>query len=180
MPECMQVRSINNEIVYQDLVVLSYNLVKSIINGYRFSLVSFYLFTLFEFEYFVWCSISLKLLTSVANYLKSRILPKFDEGNWGFSFRDVFYFVMLNTEVCVVLQSDKSSATWDGLCFESQLIVCCSEYSMQLNASRIKVLQAQDDVISSMKEAASKELLTSNHHDHAYKNLLKDLIVQVS
>ncbi|ESW08336.1 hypothetical protein PHAVU_009G037400 [Phaseolus vulgaris] len=52
------------------------------------------------------------------------------------------------------------------------------EYSMQLNASRIKVLQAQDDVISSMKEAASKELLTSNHHDHAYKNLLKDLIVQ--
>ena len=51
---------------------------------------------------------------------------------------------------------------------------------MQLNASRIKVLQAQDDVISSMKEAASKELLTSNHHDHAYKNLLKDLIVQVS
>jgi len=58
---------------------------------------------------------------------------------------------------------------------------------MQLNASRIKVLQAQDDVISSMKEAASKELLsvshhdwTSNDHDHVYKNLLKDLIVQVS
>ncbi|MQL05684.1 hypothetical protein EI015_26810, partial [Escherichia coli] len=33
------------------------------------------------------------------------------------------------------------------------------EYSMQLNASRIKVLQAQDDVINNMKEAASKELL---------------------
>ncbi|XP_014498463.1 V-type proton ATPase subunit E [Vigna radiata var. radiata] len=52
------------------------------------------------------------------------------------------------------------------------------EYSMQLNASRIKVLQAQDDVISSMKEAASKELLSASHHDHVYKNLLKDLIVQ--
>ncbi|QCE15955.1 V-type proton ATPase subunit E-like [Vigna unguiculata] len=52
------------------------------------------------------------------------------------------------------------------------------EYSMQLNASRIKVLQAQDDVITSMKDAASKELLSASHHDHAYKNLLKDLIVQ--
>ncbi|TKY60694.1 V-type proton ATPase subunit E [Spatholobus suberectus] len=59
------------------------------------------------------------------------------------------------------------------------------EYSMQLNASRIKVLQAQDDVISSMKEVASKELLNvshhhhlSFHHHHEYRNLLKDLIVQ--
>ncbi|XP_042479644.1 V-type proton ATPase subunit E-like [Macadamia integrifolia] len=52
------------------------------------------------------------------------------------------------------------------------------EYSMQLNASRIKVLQAQDDLINSMKEAASKELLRVSHSDHVYKNLLKDLIVQ--
>ncbi|MED6186153.1 hypothetical protein PIB30_064084 [Stylosanthes scabra] len=52
------------------------------------------------------------------------------------------------------------------------------EYSMQLNASRIKVLQAQDDVVGSMKEAASKELLNVNHHHHVYRNLLKDLIVQ--
>ncbi|XP_020224728.1 V-type proton ATPase subunit E [Cajanus cajan] len=59
------------------------------------------------------------------------------------------------------------------------------EYSMQLNSSRIKVLQAQDDVISSMKEAASKELLNvshhhhfSLHHHHEYRSLLKDLIVQ--
>ncbi|KAL5989250.1 hypothetical protein ACLOJK_010140 [Asimina triloba] len=35
------------------------------------------------------------------------------------------------------------------------------EYSMQLNASRLKVLQAQDDLVSSMKEAAAKELLHS-------------------
>ncbi|XP_042505865.1 V-type proton ATPase subunit E-like [Macadamia integrifolia] len=59
------------------------------------------------------------------------------------------------------------------------------EYSMQLNASRIKVLQAQDDVVNSMKETASKDLLHVSHHNllhihnhHVYKKLLKDLIVQ--
>ncbi|XP_015059397.1 V-type proton ATPase subunit E-like [Solanum pennellii] len=54
------------------------------------------------------------------------------------------------------------------------------EYSMQLNGSRIKVLQAQDDLISSMKETAAKEILhVSNHHNHhSYKKLLHDLIVQ--
>ncbi|KAL0549656.1 hypothetical protein IC582_014143 [Cucumis melo] len=52
------------------------------------------------------------------------------------------------------------------------------EYSMQLNASRIKVLQAQDDVVNNMKEAASKELLSVSQNEHVYKNLLKDLIVQ--
>ncbi|KAJ3695184.1 hypothetical protein LUZ60_000561 [Juncus effusus] len=61
------------------------------------------------------------------------------------------------------------------------------EYSMQLNASRIKVLQAQDDLVNEMKEAAIEELLKV-HHDrhllglgfghHSYKHLLKDLIVQ--
>lgn len=69
-------------------------------------------------------------------------------------------------------------------------IVCCSEYSMQLNASRIKVLQAQDDLVNTMKEAASKELLNVSHHHNildvlshhhqVYKHLLKDLIIQVS
>lgn len=52
------------------------------------------------------------------------------------------------------------------------------EYSMQLNASRIKVLQAQDDMVNSMKEDASKELLNVSHHHDVYRNLLKDLIVQ--
>ncbi|WOL20500.1 V-type proton ATPase subunit E-like [Canna indica] len=52
------------------------------------------------------------------------------------------------------------------------------EYSMQLNASRIKVLQAQDDLVCSMKEAAAKELLLVSENDDAYQNLLKDLIVQ--
>ncbi|KAH9617982.1 hypothetical protein KSS87_011361 [Heliosperma pusillum] len=52
------------------------------------------------------------------------------------------------------------------------------EYSMQLNASRIKVLQAQDDLVNSMKNAASKELLRVSDHHHHYRTLLKDLIVQ--
>lgn len=54
-----------------------------------------------------------------------------------------------------------------------------SEYSMQLNASRIKVLQAQDDLVNKMKDDAMKELLLVSHNHHEYKNLLKDLIVQV-
>lgn len=52
------------------------------------------------------------------------------------------------------------------------------EYSMQLNASRIKVLQAQDDLINSMKDAASKELLNVSRDHSNYGRLLKDLIVQ--
>lgn len=51
---------------------------------------------------------------------------------------------------------------------------------MQLNASRIKVLQAQDDVVNNMKEAASKELLNVSQNEQVYRNILKDLIVQVS
>ncbi|GMY25737.1 V-type proton ATPase subunit E2 [Fagus crenata] len=52
------------------------------------------------------------------------------------------------------------------------------EYSMQLNASRIKVLQAQDDLVNSMKESASKELLRVSGNKNTYKKLLKSLIVQ--
>lgn len=48
---------------------------------------------------------------------------------------------------------------------------------MQLNASRIKVLQAQDDLVASMKEAASKEILNVGHHN--YDKLMKALLVQV-
>lgn len=54
------------------------------------------------------------------------------------------------------------------------------EYSMQLNASRIKVLQAQDDLVNSMKEEAAKELLRVSGDHHHYKRLLKELVVQVS
>jgi V-type H+-transporting ATPase subunit E len=52
------------------------------------------------------------------------------------------------------------------------------DYSMQLNASRIKVLQAQDDIVNAMKDQAAKDLLNVSRDEYAYKQLLKDLIVQ--
>ena len=52
-------------------------------------------------------------------------------------------------------------------------------YSMQLNASRLKVLQAQDDLIGGMRETAEKQLATVNTTT-TYEKLLKDLIVQAS
>ncbi|KAG6484961.1 hypothetical protein ZIOFF_053486 [Zingiber officinale] len=52
------------------------------------------------------------------------------------------------------------------------------EYSVQLNASRIKVLQAQDDIVNSMKEYAAVELLLVSNTRLTYGKLLKDLIVQ--
>lgn len=75
---------------------------------------------------------------------------------------DIFYAVLLS-------------------CFLSALMLYlfCSEYSMQLNASRLKVLQAQDDLVSSMKEAAGEKLLNISDNPNSYKFLLKDLIVQV-
>jgi V-type H+-transporting ATPase subunit E len=51
---------------------------------------------------------------------------------------------------------------------------------MQLNASRLKVLQAQDDVVNKMKEAPATELLSVSRDHRVYKNLLKDLVIQVS
>ena len=50
---------------------------------------------------------------------------------------------------------------------------------MQLNSSRIKVLQAQDDIVNAMKDQAAKDLLNVSGDEDAYKQLLKDLIVQV-
>ncbi|EPS70861.1 hypothetical protein M569_03897, partial [Genlisea aurea] len=52
------------------------------------------------------------------------------------------------------------------------------EYSMQLNASRLKVLQAQDDLVNAMKDSASKELLNVSSNHESYTLLLKDLVVQ--
>ncbi|KAJ7533718.1 hypothetical protein O6H91_13G061000 [Diphasiastrum complanatum] len=52
------------------------------------------------------------------------------------------------------------------------------EYSTQLNASRLKVLQAQDDLVCQMKEGAEKHLQHVSKHDHTYRHLLKELILQ--
>jgi len=54
-----------------------------------------------------------------------------------------------------------------------------SEYSTQLNASRIKVLQAQDDAVVSMRDAARKALLRISNDKKVYRKLIKDMIVQV-
>ncbi|KAK9137327.1 hypothetical protein Sjap_007921 [Stephania japonica] len=43
----------------------------------------------------------------------------------------------------------------------------------------VKESVAQDDLVSSMKEAAANELLPVSHDHHSYKRLLKDLMVQV-
>eukprot|EP00270_Netrium_digitus_P006181 TRINITY_DN1847_c0_g1_i1.p1 TRINITY_DN1847_c0_g1~~TRINITY_DN1847_c0_g1_i1.p1 ORF type:complete len:248 (+),score=69.05 TRINITY_DN1847_c0_g1_i1:67-744(+) len=53
-------------------------------------------------------------------------------------------------------------------------------YSKQLNASRLKVLQAQDELVKKMKEEAETELLriSSDSSSDDYKDLLRDLIAQ--
>ncbi|RWV84168.1 hypothetical protein GW17_00054138, partial [Ensete ventricosum] len=66
----------------------------------------------------------------------------------------------------------------EGFLVRQFCFLICFEYSMQLNASRIKVLQAQDDLVNSMKEAAAKELLLVSNNHQSYEKLLKDLIVQ--
>ncbi|CAD6333489.1 unnamed protein product [Miscanthus lutarioriparius] len=52
------------------------------------------------------------------------------------------------------------------------------EYSTELNAARIKLLQAQDDVVTGMKESAGDALLRVTKDANAYKRVLKGLIVQ--
>ncbi|XP_012481312.1 V-type proton ATPase subunit E [Gossypium raimondii] len=52
------------------------------------------------------------------------------------------------------------------------------EYSMQLNASRIKVLQGQEELVNSIKESARKELQRLGTDKRGYKNLVKALVVQ--
>eukprot|EP00245_Coleochaete_scutata_P007147 TRINITY_DN22249_c0_g1_i1.p1 TRINITY_DN22249_c0_g1~~TRINITY_DN22249_c0_g1_i1.p1 ORF type:complete len:233 (+),score=72.24 TRINITY_DN22249_c0_g1_i1:141-839(+) len=52
------------------------------------------------------------------------------------------------------------------------------EYSTQLNAARLKRLQAQDAVVQDIKASAEKILAGVSSNQDAYKNLLKGLIVQ--
>jgi V-type H+-transporting ATPase subunit E len=52
------------------------------------------------------------------------------------------------------------------------------EYSTQLNASRLKVLQAQEDLVLNMKAAAEKKLLSVSNDQKSYSELLKKLIIQ--
>ncbi|KAL8137185.1 hypothetical protein V2J09_003186 [Rumex salicifolius] len=84
-----------------------------------------------------------------------------------------------NIEKLQLVEAEKKKIRQEYERKEKQVLIRKKiEYSMQLNASRIKVLQAQDDLVNSMREAASKELLRVSGEHHQYKKLLKDLIVQ--
>jgi len=50
---------------------------------------------------------------------------------------------------------------------------------MQLNASRLKVLQAQDDLVNDMKEATSKALVNLSDDKKTYRKIIQGLIIQV-
>ncbi|GJM88898.1 hypothetical protein PR202_ga05476 [Eleusine coracana subsp. coracana] len=54
------------------------------------------------------------------------------------------------------------------------------EYSTELNAARIEVLQAQDGVVTRMKESAGEALLRVTKDANSYKKVLKSLIVQLT
>ncbi|KAI8569719.1 hypothetical protein RHMOL_Rhmol02G0299100 [Rhododendron molle] len=65
-----------------------------------------------------------------------------------------------NIEKLQLVEAEKKKIRQEYERKEKQVEVCRKiEYLMLLNASRIKVLQAQDDVVNSMKDAAAKELL---------------------
>lgn len=84
-----------------------------------------------------------------------------------------------NIEKLQLVETEKKKIKQEYLRKEKQVEIRKKiEYSMQLNASRLKVLQAQDDLVNSMKEAAGKELLHISQNHHTYKKLLKELIVQ--
>ncbi|KVI07589.1 hypothetical protein Ccrd_014057 [Cynara cardunculus var. scolymus] len=64
----------------------------------------------------------------------------------------------------IVLPSQKSSFVISSIFhFQGTIkdgdIAAIKEYSVQLNASRVKVLQACDDLFSAMRETTSKDLL---------------------
>ncbi|CAI8584856.1 unnamed protein product [Vicia faba] len=84
-----------------------------------------------------------------------------------------------NIEKLQLVEADKKKIRQEYERKEKQVDVRKKiEYSMQLNASRLKVLQAQDDVVNKMKEAAAKELLNVSGDPEVYGNLLKELIIQ--
>lgn len=56
----------------------------------------------------------------------------------------------------------------------------CSEFSKQLNESRIKVLQAKEGSVHGLVKDAHKQLLAIASNKKQYKSLLTDLTVQVS
>ena len=60
-----------------------------------------------------------------------------------------------------------------------RFLLICSEYSKQLNESRIKVLQAREGSVHSLVKDAHARLLEIAANKKAYRGLLTDLTVQV-
>ncbi|KAL5230681.1 hypothetical protein ABZP36_029457 [Zizania latifolia] len=85
-----------------------------------------------------------------------------------------------NIEKLQLVESEKRRIRQDYERKEKQVNVGRKiEYSTQLNAARIKVLQAQDVVVVEMKEdAGNKALLRVTKDANAYRKVLRGLIVQ--
>lgn len=84
-----------------------------------------------------------------------------------------------NIEKLQLVESEKRRIRQDYERKEKQVDVRRKiEYSTELNAARIKVLQAQDDIVTEMKESAGVGLLRVTKDANAYKKVLKGLIVQ--
>uniref|UniRef100_A0ACD5TG60 Uncharacterized protein n=1 Tax=Avena sativa TaxID=4498 RepID=A0ACD5TG60_AVESA len=84
-----------------------------------------------------------------------------------------------NIEKLQLVESEKKKIKQDYERKQKQVDVRRKiEYSMELNAARIKVLQAQDDIVWEMKESACKALLRVTKDTNVYRKILKSLIVQ--
>jgi len=84
-----------------------------------------------------------------------------------------------NIEKLHLLEAEKAKIRKDFERRESQIEVKKKiEYSKQLNASRIKVLQAQEDAVQSVQQEARDALLAIAGNKKQYQTLLTDLLVQ--
>jgi vacuolar-type H+-ATPase subunit E/Vma4 len=57
--------------------------------------------------------------------------------------------------------------------------ILCRESSKLMNVARLKVLQAQHDLVQGMKDAAERQLVNVSLQPNAYVKLLDALIIQV-
>ncbi|XP_027911695.1 V-type proton ATPase subunit E2-like [Vigna unguiculata] len=84
-----------------------------------------------------------------------------------------------NIEKLQILEAEKKKIKQDYERKAKQIDVRRKiEYSTQLNASRIKVLQAQDDAVNSMKDAARTALSDISNDKKVYRKLVKDMMIQ--
>lgn len=84
-----------------------------------------------------------------------------------------------NIEKLQLVESEKRKIRQEYERKEKQIEVAKKiDNSKQLNASRLKVLAAQNDIVAAMREATEKELLKVSQNEGQYQALLHDLILQ--